>query len=494
VSPTVALIAALVIPTVGALLIALTGRWPNLRETVTLVAAVLLCANVVSLVGGVFAGGRPELVLLDIAPGLALVLQVEPLGMVFALIASSLWIVSSIYSIGYMRGHGEPRQTMFYVAFALALASACGVAFAGNLFTLFLFYEALTLSTYPLVTHSATPEAMRAGRLYLIMLLGTSLVLFLPALMWTWGLAGTLEFAPGGILAGRADGLAGSVLLLLFVFGIGKAAVMPMHRWLPAAMVAPTPVSALLHAVAVVKAGVFSILKVAIYIFGADYLADLWAGEALRYVAAATILIASLVAMTKDNLKARLAYSTISQLSYIVLGAMLANSLGFIGGGMHMATHAMGKITLFFCAGAIMVASHKTEISQMRGLGRTMPITMAAFLIGSLSVIGLPPAGGLWSKWYLALGTIDVGDAVLLGVLMVSSLLNIGYLLPIPLRAFFQAPDDDGHASHSGDAPSGIKEAPLPCLIALVLTSVGCIVLFFFPGPMFELLSSIGGR
>jgi len=261
---------------------------------------------------------------------------------------------------------------------------------------------------------------------------------------------------------------------------------MPFHRWLPAAMVAPTPVSALLHAVAVVKAGVFTIQKVTVYIFGIDLLADIGASRWIAYVAAATIIIASLTAMRKDNLKARLAYSTVSQLSYVVLGAMLVNVWGIIGAGMHIAMHAFGKITLFFCAGAILVAAHKTEVSQMRGLGRRMPITMLAFLIGALSIIGLPPLGGTWSKWYLVLGTLEAGDMVLLGVLMLSTLLNIAYLMPIPVRAFFDK-TDEADASDDG----GVREAPLLCVVALVITAAGSLALFFNPDPLFALMSQV---
>ena len=278
------------------------------------------------------------------------------------------------------------------------------------------------------------------------------------------------------------------VLLVLYVFGIGKAALMPFHRWLPAAMVAPTPVSALLHAVAVVKAGVFSVLKVTVYIFGVDNLAELGCSEWLQYLAAATIIIASLVAMTKDNLKARLAYSTISQLSYIVLGAMLVNSWGIIGGGMHIAMHAFGKITLFFCAGAIMVAAHKTEVSEMKGLGRVMPVTMAAFLIGSLSIIGAPPMAGLWSKWYLVLGTLEADSMAMLGVLLTSSLLSVGYLMPFAMRAFFVSPSEGPGGS---PGTGGLKEAPLPCLIAISLSALGCIVLFLFPEPLHHLMTLV---
>lgn len=476
------------IPAIGAVLIGLTGSRPNLREAMTLITSGVLFGVILSLYPAVAAGSRPAAVLFSTLPGLPLALEVEPLGMLFGLVASGLWIVTSIYSIGYMRGHGERHQTRFYVCFAIAISSAVGVAFAANMFTLFVFYEVLTLSTYPLVTHSGTDQAKRAGRLYLGILLGTSIGLQLLAIIWTWSLAGTLDFVPGGILSGAAPPLTLGILFTLYVFGMGKAALMPFHRWLPAAMVAPTPVSALLHAVAVVKAGVFGILKVTVYLFGLDLLSESGITQWLAYVAAATIVIASLVAMTRDNLKARLAYSTISQLSYVVLGALLANAWGVIGSGLHIVMHAFAKITLFFCAGAIMVATHKTDISDMGGLGRTMPVTMIAFFVGSLSIIGLPPMGGVWSKWYLALGAVQGEQLLLLGVLMASSLFNIAYLLPIPLRAFFGAP----RAGESGAATfTGRCEAPVLCLVALTVTALGCVWLFFFPDPFYRLMGQV---
>jgi multicomponent Na+:H+ antiporter subunit D len=478
---------ALFVPLLGAMGIALFDRRPNLREAVTLVTAVALFALVWSLYPEVASGERPGATLYTVLPGLDLALLVEPLGMLFGLVASFLWIVTSVYSIGYMRGHGEKNQTRFYVCFAVALSSAIGVAFAANMFTLFIFYEMLTLSTYPLVTHSGTDEARRAGRVYLGVLLGTSIGLQLFAIVWTWSLTGTLDFTEGGILQGAASPALTAVLYAMYVFGIGKAALMPFHRWLPAAMVAPTPVSALLHAVAVVKAGVFAILKVSIYIFGIEYLSEIGAGTWLAYVAGATIVVASLVAMTKDNLKARLAYSTVSQLSYVILGAVLANAWSVAGSGMHIAMHAFGKITLFFCAGAILVAAHKTEVSEMGGLGRRMPITMFAFLVASLSIIGLPPLGGLWSKWYLGLGAVEANQMVLLAVLMLSSLLNIAYLLPIPIRGFFAA-------SGEADVHAGVREAPLPCVLAITVTALGTLALFFYPDPIFDLMWQTVGR
>ncbi len=484
-SNALALTLTLLIPAVGIVLIAVTGRRPNLREAMTLVTAFALFATVLVLLDRVTAGDMPEVTFFEVVPGLALALKIEPLGMLFGLVASGLWIVNSLYSIGYMRGNAEQHQTRFYIFFAVAIASAMGIAFAANMFTLFIFYEVLTLSTYPLVVHKGTDEAKAGARTYLGILLGTSIGLQLVAVIWTWSVAGTLDFTKGGILDGKIEGTLVAVLLALYMFGIGKAALMPFHRWLPAAMVAPTPVSALLHAVAVVKAGVFTVMKVSVYIFGTDFLAKTGASEWLVWAAAYTLLAASIVAMTKDNLKARLAYSTVSQLSYIILGAALATSMGVIGGSMHIAMHAMGKITLFFCAGAIYTATHKTEISDMDGLGRIMPFTYGAFLIGALSIIGLPPLGGSWSKWYLMLGAADSGQLIMIGVLMVSSLLNVAYLLPVVARGFF-LPGGDGHAAPG--TPGGIKEAPFFCYAAPCATAVGCVVLFFYADAVYRLL------
>ena len=483
---------AVVWPLLGIVLIACFRRWPNIRETASLLTAGSLFAIVViSILPAAMAGGRPRLDLVEVLPGLDLAFEVEPLGMLFALVASGLWIVTTLYSIGYMRGHHEENQTRFYICFAVAISGAIGVAFAANVFTLFVFYEAITLSTYPLVTHHGTEAAKRAGRVYLGILMGTSVAFLLFALVWTYLAVGTTDFRSGGILAGRVEGWQLVVLLALYTFGTGKAALMPFHRWLPAAMVAPTPVSALLHAVAVVKAGVFTVLKILVYVFGIDYLASTDASRWLTWVAAFTILAASIVALTKDNLKARLAYSTVSQLSYIVLGGALATSAGVLGGGMHIAMHAMGKITLFFCAGAIMVGAHKTEISDMDGLGRRMPFTYGAFLLGSLSVIGLPPMGGSWSKWYLVLGAVEAEQMVMMVVLMASSLLSIGYLMPVVARGFFKELPAAGNNDHGhGDNPGG-GEAPLLCVLPPVLTGIGCIVLFFLAEEIYQLLTGM---
>lgn len=477
------LLLTVLLPLLGAVLIAMCNSKPNLRETVTLSTATLLFLLVLQLLGS--DAQQTELIIARPLPGLPLSLSTEPLGLLFATVASGLWIITTIYSIGYMRGNKEQNQTRFYVFFAVSISATLGVALSANLFTLFVFYEVLTLSTYPLVTHKGTEEAKRGGRVYLGVLLSTSIGFLLLAMVWTWHAVGHLNFTPGGILQGRIEPGFLPLLLALYLFGIGKAALMPFHRWLPAAMVAPTPVSALLHAVAVVKAGVFAVLKVTVYIFGLDLLRDTGANRWLMWAAAITVILASLVALTKDNLKARLAYSTVSQLAYIVLGAMLVNSVAIVGGGMHIATHALGKITLFFCAGAIYVATHKTNISEMDGLGRSMPITYSAMLIGSLSVIGLPPTGGMWSKWYLALGALNADQWLMLVVLMISTLLNVAYLLTIPIRGFFAPVKLDTESA------SAIREAPFASVLALSLTALGCIALFFFAQPLFKMMSNI---
>lgn len=461
---------AVAAPVLGALGVALSHRMPNLREALSLIAGFVALLCVLLLVPEVLEGGRPELVLLDMLPGVALAFRLEPLGMLFALVAAVLWPVSTLYSIGYMRGNDEFHQTRFFACFALAIACTLGIAFSANLLTLFLFYEALTLITYPLVTHHQDEEARQGGRTYLGYLLGTSLTLLLVAVVVTWLLAGTVEFTPGGIIGSEVSNSAIGVLLALFIFGIGKAAVMPMHRWLPAAMVAPTPVSALLHAVAVVKAGVFSVVKVIVYIFGVERIAGLSSVDWLPFMAGFTIIAASVVALRADNLKRRLAYSTISQLSYVVLAAALLTPLSVIGAALHIVTHAVGKITLFFAAGAIYTAAHKTKVSELDGIARRMPWTMAAFTIGALSLIGIPPAAGFYSKWYIVLGAAESEHWVALVVLAVSTLLNAAYFLPIIYAAYFRAPAEAGHAH---------GEAPWPMIAAMSISATGVLLLFF---------------
>ncbi|MHA6289228.1 proton-conducting transporter transmembrane domain-containing protein [Maricaulis sp. CAU 1757] len=479
-TPELSLALALALPATGGVFVALLGSRPNLREAATLIAAVLLAFNVAYLVE--IAPERPELDLATLAPGLELTFRLEPLGALLAAVASGLWIVNSLYSIGYMRGNQEKNQTRFYVFFCIAIGAAMGVALSGNLLTMFVFYEVLTLSTYPLVTHKGDAKAKRGGAIYLSILLGTSIGLLLPAVIATHYLAGSTDFVAGGLLAlNDVSPMIAGVLLVLFAFGIGKAALMPVHPWLPNAMVAPTPVSALLHAVAVVKAGVFAMLKVGTYIFGPALIAAAPTSDTLAWIAAISIVLASIIAMTKDNLKARLAFSTVSQLSYVTLGVMLGSPLAMLGGALQIVMHAWGKITLFMSAGAIYTATKKTEISQMAGLGRYMPWLFIAYTIGALSIIGLPPLGGTWPKLFLMQGAWDAGQGALIVALIASSILNVAYLLPISARGFFSAPEE-----------SGLKKTPpVWVIIPPVITAIGVIVLFFLITPLRDYLEPV---
>lgn len=480
-----AILLSMILPALAVVLNLVLRDRENLRDGLTFVIAAATFAVVLVILYNVGNQTTAPFVLFEVLPGLDLAFNVEPLGLMFALLASGLWMVTHIYAIGYMRTNKEKHHARFFACFSFAIFSVMGIAFSANIFTLFLFYEALTLSTYPLVAHKGTPEAIKGARTYLGVLISTSIGLQLVAIIWTFGLTGTLDFTQGGILQDHIAGPMAALLLALYAFGIGKAALMPFHRWLPAAMVAPTPVSALLHAVAVVKAGVFTMLKIGVYIFGIDFLATTGASVWLMWLAAFSIVAASVIAMTKDNLKARLAYSTISQLSYVTLGMALATSMGIVGGGLHVVMHAMGKITLFMCAGSIYVATHKTEISDMGGLGRAMPITFGAFLIGALSIIGLPPLGGSWSKWLLMMGAVDTGQLIIIAVLLVSSLLNVAYLMPIIGKGFFIRSDT------KTEPVKNLESSPLVWGPPAV-TAFGCLVLFFFAGYIETFLTPLG--
>jgi multicomponent Na+:H+ antiporter subunit D len=477
---------ALAIPLFAAAAIYAVGRMPDVRETLTIIACVALSIVTISIFMRVGAGNPPTMTIARPLAGLEIAFRLEPLGGLFAVMASVLWGVNSLFSIGYMRGKREANQTRFYMCFALAMFAAMGIAMAANLFTLFIFYEVLTFSTYPLVTHANNAAARRAGRIYLATLVGASLVLFLPGVIGVHLTAGSTAFTPGGLLTGKVDAVTGNVLLLLLVFGAAKAALMPLHGWLPAAMVAPAPVSALLHAVAVVKAGVFVILKTSAYIFGPDLISVLPAATWLLWVAAGTIVIASLIAMTKDDLKSRLAWSTVGQLAYVTSAALLPAAAGLVAGGLHMLIHAFAKITLFMCAGAIYVATGASKVSEMRGLGRSMPIVFSCFLAGALCVIGLPPFAGMWSKFLLISAAFGTQEWFTAAAMIVSSLLGLLYLAPVALRALLQ-PSGDG-SPRAFIRPDG---APGPVVAALMITAVACVVLFLFSDAVAAYLAPI---
>ena len=476
---------AVLIPTAGAFLIACTGeRRANLREFWSIAAGVMLFALVASMIPGVLAGRSPEFVLFRILPGIELAFRVDAFGLLFASGASFLWVLTSFYSIGYMRSLREHAQTRYFACFALSLSATVGVAFSANLFTLFLFYEALTLVTYPLVSHKETPEARAGARKYIIYLMGAAKMFLLAGLILTYNVAGTLEFRKGGILP--LEQIMGQPMLLntifvLFLFGFAKNALVPLHSWLPAAMVAPTPVSALLHAVAVVKTGVFSTIRVFLFVFGPHAMREIGADQLVLGVTSITIVVGSFLALGQDNLKARLAFSTVSQLSYIILGAALLNVSGVLGGIAHITNHAVSKITLFLCAGSIYVSTDKTEISQMSGLAKQMPWTMAAFVLASLSVVGIPGTAGFISKWYLALGLVELQSLTLLGVLLIGSLVSAAYLGPVVYKAYFEEP------------PQMLKEVrEVPWIaVPLVISAAVSLLLGLYPTPVLELARKV---
>ncbi|MDA0261413.1 MAG: monovalent cation/H+ antiporter subunit D family protein [Proteobacteria bacterium] len=459
------------------------GRRPNVREGFTLLAAVLMLGIVLSMLPWVLNGHVLKHTLWQILPQVAIEFRVDGFGLLFALVASSLWIVTSIYATGYMRALKEHSQTRFFAFFAVSLSATLGVAFSANLLTMYVFYEMLSLSTYPLVTHHQDREARTGGRTYLTYLLGTSIGFALPAIIYCYvKTGGALQFSGAGVLAGHVDPGAATVLLLLLVFGFAKSGLMPFHSWLPAAMVAPTPVSALLHAVAVVKVGVFCVFRIFTGIFGVHFLQDIGVGNIISAVAAVTVVVSSLIALSQDSLKRRLAFSTIGQLAYITLGVSLLAPKGVTGSQLHIAMHAFGKITLFFCAGAIFQATGKKYISDMIGIGKQMPVTMTAFAIGAMSVVGLPLTGGLLSKFYLVSGTVESGRYGMMCVYLLSSLLNAAYFFPIVFNAFFCKAEQ---SNFSGP----VKEAHPCCVIAVCVTAGVSVFLFFSPDPFLSLAS-----
>lgn len=462
---------AVISPLIAVFLIIASNKHPNIREGWSMLAGLIAFLLVASMLPKVLNGNIIEYKVIEVMPNLPLLFKVDAFGELFGLIASFLWIFTTSYSIGYMRTLKEHAQTRYFACFAIAIGSALGIAFSANLFTLFIFYEILTISTYPLVIHIETPEAMAAGRKYLAYLL-TAGVFLLFSVTAVYYYTGTTDFAFNGILSGHdIPAVMLRILFVTFMIGCAKAAFMPLHSWLPTAMIAPTPVSALLHAVAVVKAGVFTATRIILYIFGVDLMQEtgIWLGMA--YFVSFTILMASIFALTHDNLKKRLAYSTVSQLSYIVLGVVLLTPNAVTGGMLHIANHAFSKITLFMVAGAIIATTKKELISEMSGLGKQMPITMLAFTIGAMSMIGLPPAACFVSKFYIIQGAVEINQLFFMAVLLVSAVLNVGYFFPVIYTAFFKEPDK----------PLEFKEAPLFMLVPLTLTAIITLIIGIWP-------------
>jgi multicomponent Na+:H+ antiporter subunit D len=407
------------------------------RTAFNMLGATVKLVLVVILIQGVFQGHEFES-RFNLLPGLDLVLHADALSVLFVTLSTILWFVTTLYAIGYLED--SPHRSRFFGFFSLCVSATIGIAMAGNLLTFLIFYEILTLATYPLVVHRGTPEALRAGKVYLAYTMGGGVVL-LAGVAWLRALAGPLDFTETGILADRTD-LDPETLKIIFVLliaGLGvKAALVPLHGWLPKAMVAPAPVSSLLHAVAVVKAGAFGIARVVYDVYGVEFAAELGLLFPLAIIAAFTIIYGSVRALYQDELKKRLAYSTISQVSYIALGVATVGPIATIGGIVHLVHQGVMKITLFFCAGNLAETLGIHHISEMHGVGRRMPWTMAAFTIGALGMIGVPPIAGFISKWYLANGAWAANQEWVLFILAGSSLLNAAYFLPILYVAWFK--------------------------------------------------------
>jgi multicomponent Na+:H+ antiporter subunit D len=466
-------LAAIVLPVAVAALVVATGRRPNVRDTIQVVGALVTFGVVASMLPAVLDGQVPSTSLGELIPGLEIGLRADAAGMVFALLASFLWVLASIYAVGYMRGDNADNQTRFFAFYSTCLATAFGVAFAQDLFTFFLFYELLTITTYPLVTHKGNAEAVAAGRRYLGYLLGGG-VLALLGMVIIYAGTGDLTFAAGGFVGDAMGTTMTVVAFLLLAVGFGtKAGLMPLHAWLPAAMVAPTPVSALLHAVAVVKGGVFAFVRLVGFVFGPEVLTGEMAATLLAVVAGITIVVASIVALRQDHLKRRLAYSTIAHLAYIVLGVALLSTQSFTGSLLHIVNHGALKITLFFAAGAIHVYLHLDHVSDLDGVGRAMPFTMGAFAVASLGLAGLPPMGGFVSKWYLVWGAYEAEAVLFAAIMAFSGLFTAGYLFPIVYRAFFRPPAAGSPAAlATGRDASGLMVVPL-CITAALGLALG---------------------
>lgn len=483
------LLIALLIPLFGTLGVMYKGDNENLREGISCVASLLLLCVVGSMVPQVLAGKTLVFHMFTILPGVTVTLRADAMSMIFAIVASSLWTIAVFYSMGYMRSLQEHAQTRFNACFALAIFGSIGVAFSDNLFTMYLFYEIVSICTYPLVAHHQDEEGYNGARKYIVYLTTTAKAFLLPAMILIYVLTGTLDFASNistGIFPAGVNSVLVTMLYVFCLFGFAKNGIMPFHHWLPGAMVAPTPVSALLHAVAVVKVGVFCTTRVMLYTFGTDTMHALNLGIPTAYFVGITVLVASIIALSKDNLKARLAYSTISQLSYIIMGVALLTDPGIQGGLIHIVNHAFAKITLFFCAGAIYVVTRKKHISEMEGLGKAMPFTFGAFAIASLSMIGAPPVGGFITKWNLLIGSVEAHQLGILLILIASTMLNAAYFAPITYKAFFGK-------RPAGETDTGIKEAPLAMLIPILIACTITVLLGIFPNFMLQFVKAVTG-
>lgn len=464
----------------GLVIFLLKEEQHRLRTVLNMAGAVGKMVLVGIMVWGVFHERAYEF-RFPLAAGIDLLFRADALAMLFMSLSAFLWLLTTIYAVGYLEG--SPKRSRFFGFFSLCVTATMGISLAGNLITFFLFYEMLTVVTYPLVVHRGTRRAMRAGAIYAFYTLGGGAVL-LAGISWLHFLAGPIEFASGGSLSGLAGEHRASLIAIFAVLiaGLGvKGSLFPFHGWLPEAMVAPAPVSALLHAVAVVKAGVFGIARVVYHVFGLETASALGVIGPLAAAAALTVLYGSLRALAQDDLKRRLAFSTVSQISYITLGVAVAGSLSTIGGLVHLVHQGIMKVTLFFCAGILSETLGISRIKDMAGVGRRLPLTMAAFTVGALGMIGLPPLAGFISKWYLGLGALQAGQPWALAVLVGSSLLNAAYFLPILNAAWF-----GNRADGPGERRPGLSEAPYPLLLPTLVTALFTLLAGLLAGTFFS--------
>ncbi len=480
------LILPLAIPLLGAAAVVLLRDRPLARDWTAIMAGLIQIVTVAALLPEVLEGPTATFTIATFLPDAPIALRADALGILLLLTASPLWLLTTVYSIGYLRG-SSASLTRSHALVAITISATAGVAFSANLLTLYLFYEAMTLVTYPLVTFTGTDEAAAGGRRYLSYQLGTGIALFLPAIVLTYTQTGSFAFDPGGIFGAEPTGFLPILTYLLFLFGIAKAAILPAHAWLPAAMVAPVPVSALLHSVAVVNVGVFTLFRVLIDVFGQDAVMSLGLGRLTLIATSVTIVVASLIALRLGNLKEILAYSTIGQLSYMVLGISLLNEAGLTGGALHLLGHSVSKITLFFTVGAIAVATGATNVKELRGLGQRVPLLLGVFAIGAASIVGLPPTIGFVTKYFLFIGVAEARLWPVLVVLAVSTVLTATYYLRVVRTSLSPMPQvDDGP---SGAAPGrSVRPVPREMLIPLITTAVVTVLLGLVPGPVLALV------
>ena len=461
----------LLVPLLGGALMSVI-RFPSGKARAIYVESVV-CLTSLMVLSLLLTRTEETVILFYLMDKLPLAFRLDGPACVFAGLVAALWPIASLYAFEYMKH--EERENSFMAWYTMSYAATLAVAFSANLFSLYVFYECLTLVTLPLVIHKKDSMSIRAGRKYLTYSITGAALAFI-ALVFIIFYSGTTDFVLGGVLnmalvAGHEAILLGVFLLAFIGFGT-KAAVFPMHAWLPAASVAPTPVTALLHAVAVVNTGAFAVLRVIYYSFGADFLAGTWAQTAAVLLACVTIVFGSSMAVKVQHLKRRLAWSTISNLSYMLMGAALMSPAGMVGSLTHMVMHGVTKITLFYCAGAILVRTGKEYIQDVRGYGKLMPVTCAAFLIAGMSLVGTPPLCGFVSKYNLltAAGEAGVLGVIAIAALIISAILTAIYLFTVIGPMYFRPLNADmAHLADFNRDPSWMMLVPFALLLAAVI-------------------------